>query len=541
MSPDQEARALTELDRRLAAATSALRHQLDLIVPRANDAPGADEPDEASLVRLDRGSATGGSGAGNGRQRRAVMALAAVIVLVAGVVTGIVATRDERGTVTSDSGLELLMPRWLPDGVMPVQALRLEDVPEAGALGGEVVAYGQRNGSDPWAGPILVASRIVPDPATTGDETQGETVTIDGQPATVSQHDGGTWTATWSIEGARLQVEGRVLTREQVIAAAESTSPGPAIDAAGLPDGFTELARGPLDAMLAGALGYSGSSRGLAVNYALAEEAPTGTPFLSIVERAGPASAVDLARLTYDEARSVTVRGQHGVLASTGDEVLLQWAEPDGLLVTMQASHLPDDDLLRVADGLRPAGAGEIDQLVAENSVDQDDGDGDGATATEASGDVGSEGWVVEGQYEGQDWLLQAFLTGSQVRELWLHGGNNTAPFPMDDGISPSGLTVTSALFDGGVVSVFGLVDPAAVSVTIEPPGRAPTATELHPVDGATLSAFVGFVLETDVGESTTVVARTSDGTEVARATVGSPLRCVDHPDGRRGCTTAST
>jgi len=543
MTRDQEAMALAELDRRVAAATASLRGQLDQLVAApadAGDVADADAPDEPALVRLDQGDPGGRRAAGTGRRRRIVMAVAAaVVVVVVGVAAGLAAARSEPASVTSEGELQFLLPGWLPDGVLPFQALRLEDVPEAGGIGGEVVVYGIRDASDPWAGPILIVSQLVPDPATLGDETEGEAITIDGQPATVAQDEDGEWTATWSVEHGRLQVAGRGLTRDQVIAAAAVTSAGPSIDAAGLPDGFTELAHGPLDAMIAGALGYSGSAPGLAVSYAPAADRSAGTGYLTIVERAGSASAVDLARLAFDDARSVTVRGQHAVLAATGDEVLLQWAEPGGLLVTVQASGWAHEDLLRVAEGLRPAGPDEIDELVAEHPLDREDGSG--ASEAEVSADHVTDGWVVEGQYEGHDWLLQAFVADSQVKALWLHGGNDTAPLPMEDDTAGSGLAVTSGLFDGGVVSVFGLVDPAAASVTIEGPGLAPIAAEVHPVDGAERSAFVGFVLESDLGDSASVVARAADGTEVARAPVASPLECVDYPDGRSECTAAGS
>jgi hypothetical protein len=326
------------------------------------------------------------------------------------------------------------------------------------------VVYGLRDAADPWTGPVLIVSHIVAGSATRGDWPDGEAVTIDGKTVTVFQGEDGNWIARWPVDDGQVQVAGRELTRDQAIAAAAATAPSPSIGAAELPDGFAELARGPMDALVAGALGYSGSTVGLAVTYGSVADGSTG--YVSIIERPGPASAVDLARLAYDGTRSVTVRGQHAVLAPTGDAALLQWAEPGGLLVTIQAADLSDEDLLRVAENLRPAGPGEIDELLAENPFDVED-------PAEGAQGYAYDGWQVEGQYEGQ--------------------------------------------------------------------GRAPIAAEVHPVDGAERSAFVGFVLESDLGVAANVVARTSDGTEVARATVGSPLQCVDYPDGRSQCTAAGS
>jgi hypothetical protein len=160
------------------------------------------------------------------------------------------------------------------------------------------------------------------------------------------------------------------VSREQVIAAAEAASAEPAIDPTGLPDGLTELARGPIHAAVpwGGISGYTGSSTGLWVSYGNEAVGTDESTTMLITERSGTAGMVDLFRLAYPQTRPVLIRGQHAVLGQdTEGNLALQWYEPNGLLVTLTAWGLTEDTLRRVAEELRETGSDEIQRLVADH------------------------------------------------------------------------------------------------------------------------------------------------------------------------------
>ena len=260
---------------------------------------------------------------------------------------------------------QYLLPSSLPEGVRPIQALQFGDVP---VVGGEVVAYGRADAEDPWDGPVLAAFHLVPGPDSYFGEGEIETITIDGRYARVFREEQ-VWWVELSTEAGLTLVRGIDVGREQVIAAAEAASAEPAIDPTGLPDGLTELARGPLHAAVPwGGISYTGSSTGLWVSYGNEAVGTDESTTMLITQRTGTAAEVDLFRLAYPETRAVAIRGQHAVLGqNTEGYVALQWHEPDGLLVTLTAWGLTEDTLRSVAEELRETGSDEIQRLAADH------------------------------------------------------------------------------------------------------------------------------------------------------------------------------
>src|SRR4029453_4747636 len=87
-----------------------------------------------------------------------------------------------------------------------------------------------------------------------GPPTGGESVTVAGHDAVLRQGEGTGWGGTspsweveWEVDGGRLLVAGARAPYE-ASGAAEAAPPEPAIEPSGLPDGYTELARGPISA-----------------------------------------------------------------------------------------------------------------------------------------------------------------------------------------------------------------------------------------------------------------------------------------------------
>lgn len=267
--------------------------------------------------------------------------------------------------VISGTQPQYLLPGWLPEGVEPVQALRFGDIPQ---FGGEVVAYGRRDADDPWDGPILASFHIVPGPDSFWGEGGTDGPTIGGHLSRL-KHDEQGWWMEWSTEGGLMLILGIDVSREQVVAAAEAVSAEPAIDPAGLPDGLTELARGPVHAAVPWG-GYTGSSTGLWVSYGNGAVGTDESRLMHISERRQESAAVvDLFRLAYPDTRAVDIRGQHAVVGrNTDGNVALQWYESSGgLLVTLTAWGLTEDTLRRVAEDLRAAGSDEIEQLLTDH------------------------------------------------------------------------------------------------------------------------------------------------------------------------------
>src|SRR5262249_22657046 len=158
-------------------------------------------------------------------------------------------------------------------------------------------------------------------------------------------------------------------------AAAEAATTQPAIGRSGLPDGYTELARGPLDDPLlltssvfesaGGTAGASaGAGAGVAVSHADPSDGSAARPAIVGVARPGPASAVDLLRLWSPDAHTSTVRGHHAVIGrsseppgSAGESgvVSVRWAEAEGQVVTVVGYGVAEDVVRQVAEGMRSA------------------------------------------------------------------------------------------------------------------------------------------------------------------------------------------
>jgi hypothetical protein len=253
---DPDATALTELDRLGARAAVALRERVDAAVEleplptrgdpdRSTAGTGGGEPLVVDLGRPSAPRTRPSSG------RRALLAAAAVLIL-AGASAAIVLTRDDRPAVTSAQPTYLL-PGWLPEGLgsEPESLVVHEEMGTDDGLVGDIAVYGSESADDPWAGPTVAVARIVPDVSSFGDESAGEPITVGGQQATLTDDDPA-WNVEWSEDGARVLVRGVEVSRDEVLAAAAAASAEPAISAAGLPDGFAEIGRGPLDATATG-------------------------------------------------------------------------------------------------------------------------------------------------------------------------------------------------------------------------------------------------------------------------------------------------
>jgi hypothetical protein len=503
----REAAALAAVDRRGAAAATALTVALaERPLPGTLDrgpAPGAGEdadlpvyPSPANPARASR--------------RRWLLAAAVALAVVAAAGSVVALTDDEPPPVTSGGG-ERLLPGWLPDGLAPSSAVDTKGVADL-APDGRVVVYGA-DPDAPWAGPLLAVAESSAQwepPGVSGDAE----VTVGGRPGTL-RTTGNTVTVAVDDGGRLLIVVGHGLREEAVLAAAEVATggpSGPSIGAAALPAGFGEVARGPLSATFSLLPGYEygGPSMGpdtLAVSWI---DPPNGRS-VGLVQQPGTPADAAFVRLAQPDAATVEVRGREGILLTwqapegPAPERVLRWWEPSGTLVTLVSVGLSDDELLRVAEGLRPATGDEVEALV------------EGHPTAEKDIAAGSGFDLATGNQLGQDWALTLSEKSDRV-ELVLRWGEASSTVGWDRAEGPGDLLIGSSIPAGWPApAVYGVVSGEVATVTVEVSGQPPEELELHgtAVDDSDLGAFVAFVDE-GIGE-VTVVARNADGEEVAR------------------------
>jgi hypothetical protein len=545
---------LDELDRRGRAAATALRERVDALVdddaapapwtatvrrdgdgPRVarppGSLPGTTPPPAHGLgaggdhhlpAAVDPTSRRGLRGRMDGPARW--LAVAAVAALVAGV-AAIVVREPRPGVNSGQPGY--LVPERAPAGMELAHAAVLDGSGAADAVRADIAVYGDPGAADPWAGPVLSVfrQRDVDDTSTPAmnEPAAAVTIEVDGHEAVLRPATSGSgagadeaWQVEWTDADDRVLVSGgQGVTRDEVTAAAGAVDDDE-IAADGLPDGFVSLAEGPLDSavdpMALVSLPYTS---GLVVTYRPPGSADDG-PFVGVLQRPGSAESVDLLRFAFPDSEAIEVRGHHAVVGRRDGHAAVQWLEPDGQLVTVWGAGVDEDDVLAVAEGLRPASTAEVGELVAS---------GPGPLGPVGAGDVE----VASGRTEaGSDWRLVvdpaapeglAAVTFEDASGAMSTGALGTS------GEEPA-LEVTTVGLDGdepagtGSSLVYGTAAPAATTVVLEAPGRPPVELARHPVDGWSRTVVVLAVPTADLAGAS-VVARGGDGAELQRTTLG--------------------
>ncbi|HEY7068918.1 MAG TPA: hypothetical protein VH479_02340, partial [Acidimicrobiales bacterium] len=461
---------------------------------------------------------------------------AAVVTLLAAVAGAVilVAGDDGRSDVSSEGPLDHLLPSWLPVGMEP---LRVSGIPDAGDQGftADIAVYGDPDAADPWASPLAVVHLAADQAVLGGEPSSGEKVTVGGHDAWVRRSEGlgdpangESWEVEIQVDDGRLLVSAQ-LDQDDVLAAAEAATTEPAIGASGLPDGYRELARGPFtDSLLITSLfeGFSGGSldgAGLAVTYADPSNRDTTRPAIVVAQRPGPPSAVDLLRLWTPEGEATSVHGRHAEIGRTRElagsagesgVVAVQWAEPDGQIVTVIGFGVAEDDVLQVAEGMRPAAPGEVDALRSEHAVVTPRQFGavpDGKVAV-ASGDSVTGQWRILSDARRHDNI--GALT---IDRVW--GAIGATSSTTGDRSEPP-LDLAADYSDGTAV-VWGVLYVDAASVTAEAPGVEPVTLAIHEVPGWDHPVIAGSFPDQHFRSTggAVVIARDANGQEVARNT----------------------
>lgn len=189
--------------------------------------------------------------------RRVWLAAAAVFVVAFAGVAVVVAKEkgDDRPVepTTEPWPHQYLVPGWLPDDWDDVVATlpdAQEDVPDE-IPEGEVAVYGDTSLDDPWAGSVLTAERYEAAPDDVWQSSDAEQITMLGVPALLRE-DGAVVTAepTVSVDDEHQVVTGFGLGQDAVREAAEALDRDLEIDVDSLPDGYEEIARGPVSAAM---------------------------------------------------------------------------------------------------------------------------------------------------------------------------------------------------------------------------------------------------------------------------------------------------
>jgi hypothetical protein len=524
-----------ELDRRGRAAAAALRARVDALVdldpglpapaeapippgsPGLRDGDDRDGDSEHVLVALDA------DGRDRARHRRRVrwLAVAAAAALIAALATMV--AREPRTHVDSDQP-RLLVPAAAPAGMDLVWVQPLDGSDRDPAVDIETAVYGEAAAADPWHGPVIVVLQQHVGDDRPSDfqppmDAHRETIDIAGHEAILSEGtftgaeaaggDGGdAWQVTWTAGDERLVVGGSPgVGRDQVIAAATHVEDG-RVAAAGLPDGFDLLARGPLDAavdpMGLTSLPYTS---GLVLTYRPPGGAEDG-PFIAMLQRPGDPEAVDLLRFAYPDGRSVEVRGRHGMLGVRDDHVALQWLEPDGQLVTLYGLGFAEEVLLAMAEDLTEIAPGEVSDLAATTP---------GVLGPAPAGGV----VVAEGRTPaGTDWRVTVGPAAPEgMAALTLEHADPSGESSTSESFGPpTALAASTVELDGGRTLVYGTTPSEAATVAVEAPGRSPVPLDAHPVEGwAGMAVVTGTVTPADLPAGTALVARAADGTELHR------------------------
>jgi hypothetical protein len=512
--------ALQLLDRRMSAASAelhtAIANALGESSPAVEDQANANE----TSIRLASDAPLEGSEIPPVRHRRwQWAAVAAAIVIAAGLAAVLVfVDGDDDEAPTNPTEQPYLLPDRLPEGWAPLEA---QVIAPTATQPPTVTVYSDSD-ADPWWESdrhLTVMSTDVTDVTTT---LEAEQIDIAGHDATI-ESDGDTWVVTVPLDQEQVVVSGSGVAREAIVAVAEAAADGAPLEPA-IPAGMVEAASGSIDAF--GGL-YS------ATTFAVGYGAAPNEPGVGIGQRRGEASEVGLIGLYLIDVppTETTVRGQPAVkLAvsdpSSGNSTIVQWFEPPGLLVTVIAEGMSDDELDRLLDGLSPATGDEIDALLETYPASPTTADsGESSTENALPSDAVA---VAEGERAGNRWRVTA-TNGDDSTEVSYEDERGGFGFGTDGGPGDRRhLDVSTASWQdsAGLVPTIGLAGRAITEVVAEAPGRPPHSLELHRPEEVDQSVFVGFVPREYIGGE--VVGRDAAGAVVARAPLTGMGEFVD-------------
>lgn len=501
-----------DLDIRLRSAGESLHRSVELLPADAPPAPGPNH--------------------------RPLLAAAAAVLVVVAIAAAALALRayDDADVSTDPDGIPRLVLGDPPEGLPATGAV---DLP---------LAAGEDDDMFPPAAVAIYETTLPDDPATVaglmvmtlsrGDGvelTDGETVTVRGKPGSVTEDELLGLSVGWEEEPGVLVVVG---TRDQVgrdallAVAADGTfaggtfSPGPVAagseppDLVGSIDDFDMWSGSPI----------SRSAVGHMVGYQSDDDIGR---LVSVTSFASTDGDIAVVRWVAGATEPTEVRGHDAWLGSqtfetsssgsgssdgssdggseeqvTSDTMrTLVWEEAPDVYVVLRASGVTEDELLDLAEDLRPAGAAEWTSLLTDT---------DSATPTGVpdaiEGRFGETAWSV---YIGEDGSLCAATAGGSTGVE--NCGSSTGPTVLTDEETGTPLVVYGVLPDGAV----GIdLEGTGIGYSVRPAagGRQIYAVDLDGVPAPTVLTFLD-----DAGQ---VVEQAQVGVEeVVPATTDTTIR----------------
>lgn len=481
-------------------------------------------------------------------RRTAWVAAAAVVALVAGAVT-FAATRPEGGKDTiAASSVDDLRPFVaddLPDGLQPMAFVELARDSGGGARTGAMPVYGKAI-EQPLAGATVVQLDDFIDLELAPFEVDGQTLYRTGGPEGLP----GRWVVLKDGDDGESLVLLVGATEEDAVALARVVSiddGAVSVDVDGLPDGWRRLVTvdDPLTVMFDGSATRKGYYAAYVSGLGSSSAAP-GTSgdedftSVQITSVSGDEATMWASRLFVPDAREVTVRGHRGFTGAfptsspegyTGPTYAMttvSWLERPGEVLTVTGIDMTEDELLAVAEDIRPATEEEWATLTRQSQLGEFD---DAQTSdtqlgrTTGTFDDGSE-WALSIRqstpYEDDRLQEGEQVEGDVYTDLRVVVGaaaSSGSPFASYSGSSTSGgidgfRSVSTTDIEGRHFSS-GIVTDGVVRVQLQ---RADGTVlgEATVVEVAGYTAFVAELAE----DPTVLVALRADGSEAGRSTV---------------------
>jgi hypothetical protein len=200
------------------------------------------------------------------------------------------------------------------------------------------------------------------------------------------------------------------------------------------------------------------------------------------------------------------VRGHRAIRVQDGPNTMLQWAERPGLVVTVGAEGVTDDELGRFVDELRPARPWEIEEAVSEYG-------GSGRLGDLAEGEI----LVAGGENQAGRWELVASDDVGQYGITLRDGAGASGAGTSKADLDRDGYISTTTGHAGGTPAVFGMVGTGVAEVLVEQPDAPTARLELLPIPGWSLRAFV--MWPTGDPSDVVLVFRDGSGAEIGRGT----------------------
>lgn len=502
--------------------------------------------DAERATTLPQPAAVGGTRA---PRRTAWVAAAAVVALVAGAVT-FAATRPDGGKDTiAASSLEDPRPYVagdLPEGMQPMTFMDLTRDSGSEVITTSMPVYGKAP-DQPLAGAMLVVSDDYVDLELTPFEVDGLNLYRTGGAGGLP----GGWVAMKDGESLVLLVgasEDDAVALARVVSVDDGAI---SVDADGLPDGWRRLVTvdDPLTVMFDGSAtrkGYfaayvSGLGSWSVVPGSGRDQGDEDFASVQVTSVAGSEATMWASRLLVSDAREVTVRGHRGFAGAfptappeegyTGPTYAMttvSWLERPGEVLTVTGIDITDEQLMAVAEDIRPATEDEWAALTRRSQLGEfDEAQGSDTQLGRTTGtfDDGSE-WALtvlqSAPYEDGRLPEGEQADGNVYTDLRVVVGgaaSSGSPFASYSGSSTSGgvdgfRSVSTTDIEGRHFSS-GIVADEVVRVQVQ---RA-DGTVLGEATMVELAGYTAFVSEL-AEDPTVLVALRADGSEAGRSNV---------------------